>query len=125
MKVLIVDDENDVRRIANLSLTRLGGMEVCEATDGFDCLARAAGLEPDVILLDVQMPGMDGPATLRALRGDPCTAHIPVIFVTAKAQRSETESLCRLGAAGVVVKPFDPRGLAVEILAFLQPELVH
>jgi len=69
----------------------------------------------------VMMPGMDGPSTLEALRRDPRTAHIPVVFVTAKSQRAETESLCRLGAAGVVVKPFDPLSLAFEVLNFIKP----
>ncbi len=125
MKVLIVDDEQDVRRIAKLSLTRIGGMEVLEVTNGFDCLECAANTDPDVILLDVMMPGMDGPTTLKGLRSDPLTAQIPVIFVTAKALRSETDSLCNLGAAGVVVKPFDPLQLANEIRAILQPCTVH
>jgi two-component system, OmpR family, response regulator len=125
MRVLIVDDENDVRRIVKLSLTRLGGMEVHEAENGFHCLESVAGIRPDLILLDVMMPGMDGPSTLRALREEPETAHIPVIFVTAKAQRFETDSLCRLGAAGVVAKPFDPRRLTEEILCLLPGATVH
>lgn len=125
MKVLIVDDEPDVRRIAMLSLTRLGGMEVLEVKNGFECLESAAHATPDVILLDVMMPGMDGPSTLKELRSDPATAEIPVIFVTAKAQRTETDSLRQLGAAGVVIKPFDPLQLHNEIRAILQPCTVH
>ncbi len=80
-----------------------------------------AEINPDVILLDVMMPGMDGPTTLLALRAATSTRpHIPVVFVTAKSQRFETDSLCRLGAAGVVVKPFDPlRHLAAEVLSCL------
>ncbi len=124
MKVLIVDDENEVRRIAKLSISRLGGMDVYEAENGFRCLETVAGIQPDLILLDVMMPGLDGPSTLQALREQPAAAHIPVVFVTAKSQRFETDSLCRLGAAGVVVKPFDPRHLAEEVLSFL-PAAVH
>jgi two-component system, OmpR family, response regulator len=125
MRVLIVDDDNDVRRIAKLSLTWLGGIEVHEAENGFHCLETVAGIQPDLILLDVTMPGMDGPSTLRALRKEPETAHIPVVFVTGRTHRSETDSLSQLGAAGVVAKPFDPRRLTEEILCLLPGATVH
>lgn len=120
MKVLIVDDEADIRRIARLSLGRIGGMEVAEAEGGAEAVARALEEKPDVILLDVMMPGLDGPAALAALRTEPATAGIPVVFLTAKAMRSEVERLKALGARGVLTKPFDPMTLSGDLRAVLE-----
>ena len=106
MKILIVDDEEDVRRIARLSLVKVGGFEVVEAANGRDALQRAVEQRPDAILLDVMMPEMDGPMTLRALRENPLTAGIDVIFVTARALRSELRELEEMGVRGVLTKPF-------------------
>ena len=119
MKVLVIDDEEDVRYVAQLSLGRVGGMTVVEATSGEEGLARARAERPDFILLDMMMPGMDGAATFRALRADEGTAQIPVVFLTAKAMASEVERLKSLGARGVILKPFDPMTLADEIRAIL------
>jgi CheY-like chemotaxis protein len=120
VKVLIVDDEPDIRRIARLSLVRLGGMEVVEAANGDEALS-AAGIErPDAILLDVMMPGRDGPSTLAALRADAATAAIPVVFLTAKAMVAEVERLRSLGAIGVLTKPFDPMTLAADLRSALE-----
>jgi CheY-like chemotaxis protein len=119
MKVLIIDDEADIRRIARLGLSRVGGMDVCEASSGSDGLRRAAEEKPDAILLDVMMPRMDGPATLAALRSDPATAAVPVVFLTAKAMGTDLEGLRALGARGVLTKPFDPMTLAAELRAVL------
>jgi CheY-like chemotaxis protein len=121
VKVLIVDDEPDIRRIATLSLARLGAMDVIEAANGEDALRRAQDEKPDAILLDVMMPGRDGPSTLAALRADPGTAAIPVVFLTAKAMPSEIERLRKLGAVGVLTKPFDPMKLAADLRAALEP----
>ena len=115
MKILLIDDDDDVRRVAHLSLSRLGRMEVVDEGSGASGLLRAAVERPDAILLDVMMPGMDGPATLAALRADPATASIPVLFLTAKAMASEVERLLRLGALGVLTKPFDPLTLAAQV----------
>ena len=117
MKILIVDDEGDIRRIARLGLSRLGGCDVVEAGGGREALEQARATQPDVILLDVMMPGQDGPATLAALRADAGTCAIPVLFLTAKAMPSEVARLTALGAAGVLTKPFDPRTLADEVRA--------
>ena len=119
MKVLVIDDEEDVRYVARLSLGRVGGMDVVEATNGADGIARARAERPDFILLDMMMPGMDGAATFRALRAVEETAHIPVVFLTAKAMASEVQRLKDLGARGVILKPFDPMTLADEIRAIL------
>lgn len=121
LKVLIVDDESDIRRIAGLGLSRLGGCEVVEASNAREALDQARATCPDVILLDVMMPGQDGPATLEALRADPSTALIPVVFLTAKAMPSEVARLTALGAAGVLTKPFDPRTLADQVRTRLAP----
>ena len=115
MKVLIVDDEPDIRRIAKLGLSRVGGMEVVEATNGTEALVRAKEDHPDAVLLDVMMPGLDGPSTLARLREDPATSAIPVVFLTAKAIGTEVDRLKSLGAAGVLTKPFDPMTLAREL----------
>ena len=119
MKVLIVGDEPDIRRIAKLGLSRVGKMEVVEATNGNEALARAKEDHPDAVLLDVMMPGLDGPSTLARLREDPATAAIPVVFLTAKAIATEVDRLKALGAAGVLTKPFDPMTLARELRAVL------
>jgi CheY-like chemotaxis protein len=122
MKILIVDDESDIRRIARLALSRIGGMDVAEATGGVEAVARARAENPDVILLDVMMPDMDGPAALAALQADPQTASIPVLFLTAKAMASEIERLTALGARGVLTKPFDPMTLAAQVRKALGQE---
>jgi len=120
MKVLIVDDEDDIRRIARIALTKVGKMDAIEASSGAEGVRMAATERPDVVLLDVMMPGLDGPSTLAALRSDAATAPVPVIFLTAKAMASEVERLKGLGARGVLTKPFDPMKLASEVMAILQ-----
>lgn len=119
MKALIIDDEEDVRYVAQLSLGRVGGMTVIEASTGEEGLARARNEHPDFILLDMMMPGMDGAATFRALRASEHTSAIPVVFLTAKAMTSEVQRLKDLGAKGVVLKPFDPMTLASDIRTIL------
>jgi len=119
VKVLVIDDEPDIRRIARLGLARVGGMDVIEAGGGAEGLAKARAERPDAILLDVMMPGLDGPTTLARLREDPETAGIPVVFLTAKAIAAEVERLKSGGAAGVLTKPFDPMTLARDLRAVL------
>jgi CheY-like chemotaxis protein len=119
LKILIIDDEDDIRQISRLALGRVGGMEVVDAASGKDGIAKAITEAPDAILLDVMMPEQDGPETLGLLKADPRTAHIPVVFLTAKAMASEVERLRSLGAAGVLTKPFDPMSLAANVRAIL------
>lgn len=119
MKVLIIDDEEDIRQIASLSLGILGGLEVVEAESGNDGVSKASSEQPDVILLDMMMPVMDGPATLAALRDNPQTKAIPVIFLTARAMTNEVEKLKSMGAAGILTKPFDPTALAAQVRQIL------
>ena len=110
-KSLYVDDEAVLLKVTRATLERLGGFTVAVANSGPEGLVNAAAFKPDLILLDVMMPGMDGPATLQALRAEPATAAIPVVFITAKAQAREVNRFKSLGAAGVVTKPFEPKEL--------------
>lgn len=119
LKVLLVDDDEDIRVIGEMALTEVGGMQTVLASSGTAALQLAVSEQPDVVLLDVMMPGLDGPATFRRLREQPATAGIPVVFVTAKVQRSEVERYVALGAAGVIGKPFDPMRLPDELRAIL------
>jgi CheY-like chemotaxis protein len=119
-KVLLVDDEPDIRRIGQISLEHVGQWKVVQAQSGLQALTLAADERPDVILLDVMMPELDGPGTFLRLRADPITANIPVIFMTAKAQPHEVASYRALGAAGVIAKPFDPMSLPSEIRSIVE-----
>ena len=119
MKILIIDDEDDIRRTICMSLERVGKLQVCDADSGPAGVSAARREKPDAILLDVMMPGMEGPAVLTALRDDPGTAKIPVIFLTAGLAPGELMRLKRLGAAGVIAKPFDPMTLSKQILELL------
>jgi CheY-like chemotaxis protein len=117
--VLIIDDEEDIRAVAALSLETVAGWEVATANSGAQGLARAESLQPEAILLDVMMPGMDGRATFAALQKNPKTAAIPVVLLTAKTQSSERDQLAAMGVAGLLSKPFDPLTLPGEIAAIL------
>jgi CheY-like chemotaxis protein len=120
MKILIIDDDQDIRKIARIALQRVGGWEVVEAAGSEQGLQEAAKQNPDVILLDVMMPAIDGPATLAKIQQNPEINKIPVIFLTAKAMPSELERLKSLGARGVISKPFRAMALVSEIQAILQ-----
>jgi two-component system alkaline phosphatase synthesis response regulator PhoP len=120
VKVLIIDDEEDTRSIASLSLSILGGMEVLEAESGQEGIDKAEKERPDAILLDMMMPVMDGENTLSLLQSNAGTQDIPVIFLTAKAMTSEIDRLKRMGAVGVLTKPFDPTVLAVQLKEILE-----
>ena len=111
MKVLLVDDEADIRQIAALSLSAVGGMEVAQASGASDGIRMAREGRPDVILLDMMMPGLDGLAAFQELRRVPETSAIPVVFLTAKAMSADVDRLRALGALGVLIKPFDPIAL--------------
>lgn len=112
MRILHVDDEADIREIVQIALSLDRQFVVCSCASGEDALARAADWKPDLILCDVMMPVMDGPATLASLRENPATATIPIIFMTARAQEKELRRLISLGAIATIAKPFDPMSLA-------------
>ncbi|MGD0911096.1 MAG: response regulator [Terracidiphilus sp.] len=114
-KILIIDDEDDIREVAALSLESVAGWEVVTAGSGAQGLARAAEHKPDAILLDVMMPGMDGPTTFRELRKNPVTAKIPVLLLTAKVQSTDQRRFADLGVEAVLFKPFDPMTLSSQI----------
>lgn len=120
MKVLIIDDEEDVRRIAYLSLVNVGQMEVEQASSGAEGIEKAASFQPDAILLDVMMPAMDGPSTLAQLKEARETASIPVIFVTARAMHAEVETFKQLGATAVLTKPFNALTLPEDLKKALE-----
>ena len=117
--ILYVDDENDIREVACMALALAPDVDVLSCPSGQDALKVAAASKPDLILLDVMMPVMDGPTTLENLRQNETTKDIPVIFVTARTQPYEVERFHESGAAGVIAKPFDPMTLASEALAIL------
>ncbi len=119
-RILYVDDEPDLRDIAKIALELDEGFEVQTAADGPSALALARQWQPHLILIDVMMPGMDGPATLAALRSSPDIVAVPAVFITARTQRHEFERLMALGAAGVIAKPFDPLALAAQVRGFLE-----
>src|ERR1700683_4730469 len=109
--VLYVDDDADIRTIAQIALSVSGELQVDVPQSGLEALTLARQLQPDVLLLDVMMPDLDGTATLKRMRLDPEIAHIPVIFVTAKAMPREVALFRELGALGIIAKPFDPMQL--------------
>jgi CheY-like chemotaxis protein len=118
-RILIIDDEDDIREVAALSLETVAGWQVYMANSGAQGLARAIELRPDAILLDVMMPGMDGPTTFRELRKNPATARIPVLLLTAKVQSSDQRRFADLGVEAILFKPFDPLTLSNQISTVL------
>ena len=120
LQILCVDDEPDIRTIAVMAMELDGRLAVTAAGSGAEALALVeGGLAPDVALLDVMMPGMDGPELFARLRERADFADVPVIFMTAKARTDDITRYRDLGAIGVVVKPFDPLNLADEIRSLL------
>jgi CheY-like chemotaxis protein len=117
-RILIVDDDPLLREVAQTALELVGGWQVSTAQSGAQAQQRALAEHPDAILLDVMMPGVDGPSTVAALRADPATRDIPVIFLTAKVP-SNREEWRSLGLTGVIPKPFDPMTLASDMAALL------
>lgn len=113
--ILCVDDEPDVLLVTQLCLETMGGFTVIPVDGGREALASVAQAVPDLVLLDIMMPGMDGPTTLKALREIDALAATPIIFMTARVRPSEVEEYLAMGANGVVAKPFDPATLCDEI----------
>ena len=114
-RLLYVDDDPDIQIIAGMALVEIGGLDLLMCSSGREALARYAGFAPQLLLLDVMMPGMDGPATLDALRRLPDWAAPPVVFVTAKVRNQERQRYLDLGAVEVIPKPFDPMTLAEQL----------
>ena len=117
IRILYVEDEPDIQIVARLALETLGGFTVAVCGSGPEALSRAPDFLPQLILLDVMMPIMDGPGTLKLLRALPAFAATPVIFMTAKVQPSEVAHYLALGAVAVIPKPFDPMTLSGQVQA--------
>ena len=114
-RILYVEDEPDIQAVAQIALESVGGFTLKTCSSGEEALENAVDFNPDLILLDVMMPGMDGPSTLEALRKLPELANTPAVFMTAKVQPQEVEQLLSGGAVDVIAKPFDPMTLADNI----------
>ena len=118
-QILYVEDEQDIRTVTEFALEG-EGFELISCSSGLEALAKAPVLKPDLILLDVMMPVINGPTTLMKLRELPHMANTPVIFMTAKVQSCEVDQYMKLGALGVISKPFDAMTLAEDIHALLE-----
>jgi len=116
-RITYVEDEPDIRTVAEMALRSLGGFELDVCTRGDDALARLPEYLPDLVLLDVMMPGIDGLTVFRRMRHDDRIRDIPVIFMTAKAQKQEVQEYLDAGASGVITKPFDPMTLCDTVTA--------
>ena len=110
-RVLLVDDDDLIREVTQVALEVVGGWQVVTASGGAEGITRAKEEQPDAILMDVMMPGMDGPTAFGHLQDDPHTREIPVILLTAKAQSRDRQNWQHLDLAGVITKPFDPMQL--------------
>ena len=113
--ILYVEDEPDIQAIAKLALETVGDFNLNICSSGEEALEAVKSFTPDLFLLDVMMPGMDGPSTLKTFRENPETVNIPAIFMTAKVQPNEIVQYRELGALDVIAKPFDPMTLATQI----------
>lgn len=114
-RVLYIEDEEDIRLVAHIALHQLGGLETKCCANGSQGLEALRSFAAQLVLLDVMMPGMDGPSVLKVLKNDPRYRHIPVVFITAKVQSEEVDHLLSLGAAAVIAKPFDPTTIAEQL----------
>ena len=114
-RILYVEDEPDIQAVARIALEAVGGFTVLVCSSGIEALEKAEVFQPDLLLLDVMMPGMDGPSTLVALRQKPALQRVPAMFMTAKVQPAEIAHFKSLGASDVIAKPFDPMNLANQV----------
>lgn len=119
-RVLVVEDDPDIQKVVRMSLKMRGVSEIVTVESGPDCIEKLASFTPDVILLDVMMPHVDGFETCRRLKGNPATSAIPVVFLTARAQKADRDQGLQLGALGYVIKPFDPMTLHDQIVALMR-----
>ncbi len=117
--VLIIDDEADIQEVLQGCFEDVAGWQVLLASSGQEGLVKAAAAQPDAIVLDVLMPGMDGRTFLRQLKANPAIESIPVIFLTSRVDFTDPQDLPTLGAAGAIAQPFDPIQLAHQIATVL------
>ncbi len=118
-RILYVDDDADIREIALMSLQIDPELDARSCASGRQALVEAQAWRPDLVLLDVMMPDMDGPATLEAMRKLPGLEQTPVVFITARTHSNDIQRFLALGATGVIAKPFDPLGLAITARNYL------
>lgn len=121
LSILYVDDEADIRMIVEMALRLRPGIEVRTAVSGDAAveMLHNASWRPDLLMVDVMMPGLTGPELLDELRANPGTADLPIIFVTARARPQDIQAYIAQGALGVVTKPFDPMSLADQVIELL------
>jgi CheY-like chemotaxis protein len=124
-RITYVEDEPDIRIVAQIALAELGGFTLDVCGSGTEALERAPAFNPDLIVLDVMMPVMDGIATFRALHADPRLRDVPVVFMTARVQSHEIENYKAIGIRGVIPKPFDPLTLADQMRAMWHDFQAH
>lgn len=123
-RILVIDDAEDIREVAQVTLEVVGGWEVLTASSGREGVEKALTEQPDAILLDVMMPDQDGPTTFQQLQANRATQHIPVILLTAKTQMNDRRRFADLGVVAVIAKPFEPLSLAeqvAEVLGWSEP----
>jgi len=114
-RILMVEDDLDIQTVARLALEAVGGFTIEMCGGGGEALQKVGAFAPDLVLLDVMMPDMDGPTVLQHLRADAATRNFPIVFVTAKAQPSEVAAYLEMGAVAVISKPFDPMTLSASL----------
>lgn len=114
-RIMLVEDEEDIRAVAELALEAVGGFTLTTCPSGQSALETLGTFRPQLIVLDVMMPGMDGPTTLKAIRENPEFVNTPAIFMTAKVQPDEVNGYLSQGAVAVIPKPFDPMVLSDRI----------
>jgi len=119
-RILYIEDEPDILAVAKIALENVGGFDLLACTTGYEALQSAVQFKPDLFILDVMMPVMDGPSTLKELWQLPGLAQTPAIFMTAKVQPDEIKEFQALGALDVIAKPFDPMKLADQIKTIWQ-----
>jgi two-component system, OmpR family, alkaline phosphatase synthesis response regulator PhoP len=119
-RILIIDDEPDIREATQVCLEMSKGWEVLTAGSGREGIVLATSKQPDVVLLDVMMPDVDGLATFVEMRSNPEAQHIPVILLTAKAQSADRHRFTQFQIAGIITKPYDPMTLADQIVEMIQ-----
>jgi len=115
----VVEDDADIQKVIRMSLKMKGVSEIVVVDSGTECIEKLGGFTPDVILLDIMMPHVDGYETCRRLKENPATRPIPVVFLTARVQKADRDRGMKLGAAGYLNKPFDPMTLHDQIVAVL------
>jgi len=114
-RILFVEDDPDIQMVGKMALEAIGGFTVLACGSGTEALTCLGDFSPDLVLLDVMMPGMDGPATLEALRRTPAGRDLPIVFMTARVQAQEVAAYRAMGAEDVIAKPFDPMSLAQQV----------